>query len=458
MFKRSGHVAVDDRGRALQICLWDFSSVPMRAFHMTWLAFFICFFSWFSIAPLMKVVRDEFSLTKEQVGWCIIGSVSATIFVRMLVGRLCDLYGPRRVYSALLLAGSVPVMGIGLSHDFVSFLLFRVAIGAIGASFVITQYHTSLMFAPRCVGTANATTAGWGNLGGGVAQLVMPLVFGGFLLLTGSESLSWRLAMLVSGGLCAVMAVAYWCFTQDTPHGNSTASHAGGVAQASSNSFLSAISDRRVWALLALYGACFGIELTINNVAALYFVDYFREFQSMEPSRALAVAGTLAGLFGLMNIFARTLGGYVGDRFGAWFGLNGRVKWLFLSVFCEGLALMCFSQMKALPWAIATLIVFSIFVQMAEGATFAVVPFVNRKALGAVCGLVGAGGNLGAVLAGFLFKMATISWPAALFLLGMLVTAVSFVSFAVKLSDEPVSAADQVSTGAQAATTAPLPA
>ncbi|GIW89826.1 MAG: MFS transporter [Pirellulaceae bacterium] len=458
MLKRSRHVAVDDQGRALQIYLWDFSSIPMRAFHMTWLAFFICFFSWFSVAPLMKVVRDEFSLTKEQVGWCIIGSVSATIFVRMLVGRLCDLYGPRRVYSALLLAGSVPVMGIGLSHDFVSFLLFRVAIGAIGASFVITQYHTSLMFAPRCVGTANATTAGWGNLGGGVAQLAMPLVFGGFLLLTGSESLSWRLAMLVSGALCAVMAVAYWYFTQDTPQGNSTTSHASRVAPASGNSFLSAISDHRVWALLALYGACFGIELTINNVAALYFVDYFREFQSMESSRALAVAGTLAGLFGLMNIFARTLGGYVGDRFGAWFGLNGRVKWLFLSVFCEGLALMCFSQMKALPWAIATLIVFSIFVQMAEGATFAVVPFVNRKALGAICGLVGAGGNLGAVLAGFLFKTQAISWPTALFLLGMLVTAVSFVSFAVKLSDEPVPAADHVVAAGQTATTAPLTA
>mgnify|MGYP003340696612 CR=1 FL=1 len=35
-----------------------------------------------------------------------------------------------------------------------------VIIGLIGAAFVITQYHTSIMFAPNCVGTANATTAG----------------------------------------------------------------------------------------------------------------------------------------------------------------------------------------------------------------------------------------------------------------------------------------------------------
>ena len=76
-----------------------------------------------------------------------------------------------------MILGSLPVMGIGLAHDFTTFLLFRVAIGAIGASFVITQYHTSVMFAPNCIGTANATTAGWGNMGGGVTQMVMPLVF-----------------------------------------------------------------------------------------------------------------------------------------------------------------------------------------------------------------------------------------------------------------------------------------
>jgi methyl-accepting chemotaxis protein len=68
-------------------------------------------------------------------------------------------------------------MGIGLSNSYHSFLLFRLAIGLVGASFVITQYHTSVMFSPSIVGTANAVTAGWGNLGGGVTQIVMPLIF-----------------------------------------------------------------------------------------------------------------------------------------------------------------------------------------------------------------------------------------------------------------------------------------
>ncbi len=111
-------VRQDALGRALEIKLTDFSSVPMITFHLTWLAFFICFFCWFAIAPLMKVIREELALTREQVGWCAIGSVSLTILVRLGIGRLCELFGPRRVYSVFLLLAAVPVAGIGLSQDF----------------------------------------------------------------------------------------------------------------------------------------------------------------------------------------------------------------------------------------------------------------------------------------------------------------------------------------------------
>ena len=121
----------------------------------------------------------------------------------------------------LLLLGSLPVMGIALAHDFKTFLLFRVLIGAIGGSFVITQCHTTLMFAPNCVGTANATTAGWGNLGGGVTQFVMPLLFTLFVGVLGfSDEAGWRWAMIVAGAACALAGVAYYFLTQDTPEGN----------------------------------------------------------------------------------------------------------------------------------------------------------------------------------------------------------------------------------------------
>ena len=86
-------------GRATRINLLDFRSPPMRAFHLSWAAFFLCFFAWFGAAPLMGVIRKEMGLTKDQVGWCIIGSVAITVIARMAIGRLCDRFGPGRTYT-----------------------------------------------------------------------------------------------------------------------------------------------------------------------------------------------------------------------------------------------------------------------------------------------------------------------------------------------------------------------
>lgn len=428
------------KNKATRINLFNFSTPQMRAFHMSWFAFFLCFFAWFGIAPLMNIVREEMSLTKEQIGWCIIGSVAITVIARLFIGWLCDQIGPRLAYTWLLVLGAIPVMGIGFAHDYTTFLIFRIAIGAIGAAFVITQYHTSLMFAPNCVGTANATTAGWGNLGGGVTQMVMPLIFGLFVGILGfSDSIGWRASMFLAGLVCALTGIAYYFLTQDAPDGNfKELREAGKMPQKAQQrgQFLNVCKDHRVWALFVIYGACFGIELTINNVAALYFLDYFDYFKSMDTTKAVKMAGLFAGLFGLMNIFARTLGGIFGDRFGQKWGLSGRVKWLFIAVFCEGIALMIFSQMSVLAMALPSLIVFSLFVQMSEGATYSVVPFINKKALGAVSGIVGAGGNAGAVTAGFLFKTQAINWPTALFILGAIVTCCAFLTFLVRFSEE----------------------
>ncbi len=433
-------------GKATRIRLCNFSTPQMRAFHMSWLAFFLCFFAWFGIAPLMPIVREEMGLTKSQVGWCVIGSVAITVLARLFVGWLCDKIGPRRAYAGLLVAGSLPVMGIALSSDFQTFLLFRVLIGAIGASFVITQYHTSLMFAGNCVGTANATTAGWGNLGGGVTQFVMPLVLAMFVGVLGfSSAAGWRLSMVVAGVACALTGAAYFMLTQDTPEGDLKQLRAAGKLAPSKDAhgaFLEACRDKRVWALAIMYGACFGIELTVNNVAALYFVDYFAAFQEMETIQAAKYAGLIAASFGLMNLFARTLGGFFGDKCGGVWGLSGRVKWLFVTLFFEGLLLMLFSQMNVLALAIPALVVFSLFVQMSEGATFSIVPFVNRRALGSVSGMVGAGGNAGAVAAGFLFKAEGISWPTAFLVIGAAVTTISFLSFAVRFGEGAEAAFD----------------
>ncbi len=423
--------------KATSIKLLDFKTPQMRAFHLSWVAFFLCFFGWFGIAPLMAVVRDELDLTKSQIGNIIISSVAITVIARLLIGWICDKIGPRITYTYLLILGAIPVMFIGLSNSYESFLIFRLAIGAIGASFVITQYHTSVMFAPNVVGTANATSAGWGNLGGGVTQMVMPLIFALFVSLGFLDKDAWRYAMVVPGLAMIICGILYYKWTTDFPEGNlkdllKSDPSFQKKKKDSKGAFKTALKDKRVWALFLIYGACFGVELTINNIAAIYYHDYFK--------LDLRTAGLIAGLFGLMNIFARSTGGYLGDKAGIKWGLKGRVLLMGGILFLEGLALMLFSQMTLLPLAIGTMIIFSLFVQMAEGATYSVVPFINKKAIGVVSGIVGAGGNAGAVMAGFLFKMENLSYGDGLAILGMFVTGISVLSLVVRFSaaDEKV--------------------
>lgn len=404
----------------------------MRTFHITWFTFFLCFFGWFGIAPLMAIVRDELQLTKSQVGNIIIASVLMTIFARLLIGWLCDKIGPRITYSALLFLGSFPVMLIGLSNSYESFLLFRLGIGVIGASFVITQYHTSVMFAPKIVGTANALSAGWGNLGGGVTQMVMPLLFSAFVGLGYLDSSAWRLAMVVPGAALFLMAFVYYFFTQDTPEGNilelrkKNASYQA-KKKDSKGSFWSACKDYRVWVLFLIYGCCFGIEITIDNIAALYFMDEFH--------LSLAQAGLIAGAFGMMNLFARALGGIFGDKAGNKYGLKGRVMILAFFLFMEGLGLMLFSSMGVLVFSIMAMILMAFFVKMSNGATYSVVPFINKNAMGAVSGIVGAGGNAGAVMAGFLLKAEGISYREGLFIIGIVVACVSALALLIKFPE-----------------------
>jgi NNP family nitrate/nitrite transporter-like MFS transporter len=379
--------------RATALRLHDFTSPPMRAFHLAWSAFFLSFMAWFAVAPLMPVIRADLALTPEQVADSVIASISITILARLAIGRLLDRYGPRRVYAWLLVLGSLPVMSIGLAHSYESFLLCRMAIGAIGASFVVTQLHTTLMFAPNVVGTANALAAGWGNLGGGATQLAMPLVLALFVGLGVEQALGWRLALLVPGLALFAMGLCYARFAQDTPEGGFVPA---AKETAAPHGLRAVARDPRVFALFAAYAACFGVEITLANVGALYFHDRF--------GLGLGAAGAVAAAYGGMNLFSRALGGWLSDRAGAQRAVAGRTALLGALLLGEGLALVAFGRAESLATAVPALLVVALFVQMASGATFGIVPFVNRRALGAVAGIVGAGGNVGGILAGVLLR------------------------------------------------------
>lgn len=405
--------------------IFSFRGVQMRTFHITWMTFFVCFFGWFGLAPLMPTIKETLHLTKPQIGNIIIASVSGTIIARLLIGRLCDTWGPRKTYTALLIVGAIPVMCVGLAESYSSFLLFRLAISIVGASFVITQFHTSMMFSPAIKGTANAVAGGWGNLGGGITNMLMPVVFTAIVGFGYVKADAWRYAMILPGVMMLLMAFVYFKFTKDTPAGNYD--EIDRDVQVKSKTDFTVLKDWRVWALAMAYAVCFGMEITFDNVAALHFVQEYNLTQSS--------AGFWAGAFGFMNIFARALGGIFADRVGRSYGMRGKGLLLASVLLLEGVGLLLFANAGNLPLAILSMITFALFLKMANGATYAITPFVNTKNVGFVTGVVGAGGNVGGMLFGFLFKSESITYMQAFGYIGLIVIAVSAIIFVTRFSE-----------------------
>ncbi|MGS2738157.1 MFS transporter [Sinomicrobium sp. M5D2P17] len=388
-----------DSKKAVKLELLNFKSLPIRTFWISSIAFFLCFFAWFGIVPFMPSVVADLGLTPAEKWNATVLAVAGTVFARLLIGKLCDKYGPRLCYTGLLMLGAIPVILTGFVQTPLQFLLCRFLTGFIGASFVITQVHTSLMFSSNIVGTANATSAGWGNLGGGANRLGMPLLAALVIAMGVSEASAWRYAVIAAGILCFGMGVVYFLCTKDTPEGNFSELKKGDRPEIRKDEigFLQILKDYRVWILFIVYACCFGIELTVYGTMD----DYLQNTFGLER----ITAGNIVLSFALMNIFARTLGGVFGDRFGNSRGLRGRVWFLSVILMVQGVVLVMFAGISGnLYAAIGVLIVFSLAVQMAEGATFSVVPFINKKAIGTISGIVGAGGNVGAFLAALLLK------------------------------------------------------
>ena len=396
---------VDENSKATTLRIFSFARPHMRAFHFAWFSFFLAFFGWFALSPLQADIRDNEEdtpwLNKDNFKAQNIIAVAGTILMRLAVGPFCDRFGPRLAQSSLLGIFCIPVFLVGTSQSYAQWTTARFFIGFIGAAFVVTQFWTSIMFSGNIVGTANATSAGWGNLGGGVTNALMPQVFKGLTAAGLSEDRAWRVSMVFPGVALLITAVAMWFLSDDLPEGNYSDLVKAGKKE-KTNPFVAmgrASLNWRVWILFLLYAGCFGVELLMNVNLASYFRIKQEPFQLDQ-----GLAGLIAGLFGLMNLFARSLGGIFSDKMSARFGMRGRLWAFFIVQLAEGIMFVVFSRIEKLAAAIPVLVLFSLFVQMAEGCTFGVVPFVDPQAVGAVSGIVGAGGNFGAVTGGFLIN------------------------------------------------------
>jgi len=429
--------------------LFKFADKDIKALHLTWIAFFLTFYVWFNMAPLATTMIHEIGwLTKKELKVFAISNVALTIPARLIVGMLLDKYGPRRVFSILMVVMAIPAFVFAFGNSFSVLLVSRLVLGSVGAGFVVGIHMTALWFKPRDIGFAEGFYAGWGNFGSAAAAMTIPTIA---LQVFGGHN-GWRYSMALSGLLMGLYGIFYWFAITDGPVGMAqhkprkvaameVSSYADLIKliiftipcvgiisilvwRINSMGFLStkgAVICYVIIAIIVLYQIILALQVNLpilrkgvpeddkynfNQVASLnttYFCNFGAELAviSMLPSffqgifeLTPAKAGLIAASFAFVNLFARPLGGVLSDL------LKNRKTVMLIYMFgiCAGFFGMATIHSNwPIVLAVVLTICCSMFVQGAEGATFAIIPMVKRRLTGQVSGMAGSYGNVGAV-------------------------------------------------------------
>ena len=90
--------------------MFAFNRDQKAILHLTWIAFFLTFVSWFNMAPFNTTLQAVAGLTSEQIKLLMICNVALTIPARIVIGALVDRSGPKRIFTGLLIfAGAVSI-------------------------------------------------------------------------------------------------------------------------------------------------------------------------------------------------------------------------------------------------------------------------------------------------------------------------------------------------------------
>ncbi len=146
----------------------------MRILHLSWIAFFISFAVWFNHAPLMSTLRQNFGLTDQEVGILLILNVALTIPARILVGMLVDRFGPRRMFTLILVSAGLVCFSFAFAQNFTQLAVTRFLLGFVGAGFVVGIRMIGEWFPARQTGIAQGIYGGWGNFGSAASAMLLP--------------------------------------------------------------------------------------------------------------------------------------------------------------------------------------------------------------------------------------------------------------------------------------------
>ncbi len=429
--------------------IFDLSQANIRILHYTWFAFFMTFVVWLSLGPLMPFIKEALGLTDQQAKVLLILNVAMTIPARIIVGMLVDKFGPRIMYTSILISGGAISIAFAWSDSYETLAILRFLSGFIGAGFVVGIRMIGEWFPAKQTGLAQGIYGGWGNFGAAGAAISLP-----FIAASVGNADGWRVAITAASIAAMAYGAIYYFIVSNTPKGSTyfKPKKTGAMEVTSGGDVvlyilmniplflalgiltwkLSPTNMRLIGetmsyfiygTLLAIYGAqvwkiwlinghvvknpvpelhrykfkqvaildfaylvTFGTELAVVSMLAMFYVTWFDV-----PKVAAAL---LAGIYPFINLFARPGGGWISDKIGRKLTLGIAFAGITVSFLSLGLV----EKIWPVWLVVGITIVGGIFSKAGSGAVYAMVPLVQRRMTGQIAGMVGAFGNVGAVM------------------------------------------------------------
>ena len=429
--------------------IFNLSKPNIRILHFTWFAFFMTFVVWLGLGPIMPFIKDALQLTDQQAKVLLILNVAMTIPARIIVGMLVDKLGPRIMFTGILVTGGLISIAFAWADGYEQLALLRFFSGFIGAGFVVGIRMIGEWFPARQTGIAQGIYGGWGNFGSAGAAVTLPFIAANF----GGDD-GWRYAITIASIIAIVYGVIYYFSVSNTPKGSTYFKPKKmGAMEVTSNGdlilyilmniplflalavltwklspaqmgligdsttyiiylVLIGIYVAQVWKIWHVSGhvlqkpvpalhrykfkqvaildwaylVTFGTELAVVSVLAMFYVSWF--------DVPKVTAALLAGIYPFINLFARPGGGWISDKIGR----KRTLIIVFAGITASFVLLGFVNKEWSVGLVVGITIIAGIFSKAGSGAVYAMVPLVQRRMTGQIAGMVGAFGNVGAVM------------------------------------------------------------
>jgi NNP family nitrate/nitrite transporter-like MFS transporter len=321
---------------------------------------------------VVELPKIGFNFTNAQLFWLAAAPGISGGALRLAYSFVVPIFGGRNwtVFSTASLL--LPTLWMALAvqdptTNYAVFVAIALLCGLGGGNFSASMAHISFFFPKTMQGTALGWNAGFGNLGVGVMQAVVPLViYGGALAVMGgspqshTEGAAVSQVWLQNAGFIwvpfIVAATIACALGQNNIRG----------AQATFGEQVKIFQRKHAWILAWLYTGTFG--------SFIGFAAAFPQLLSTQYPNSAAKQWAFVGP--LLGALVRPLGGWLSDRFG-----GAKVTfWNFAVMLVAATGILAFLPSGAedgtLPWFFASFVLLFLTTGIGNGSVFHVVPNV----------------------------------------------------------------------------------